>query len=126
MTRSHDAPEATIDIDREAPRAVTHAARDIETQQVKEEECVDASADQAYAARVKDASKPVRSQLEVVRTELVDWYNHGDQATLHFPIKLYNMMLSLNDQVLGQDAAPNKQHGEILSDLGSKVDGQLR
>ena len=87
---------------------------------------VDASADQAYAAHVKDASKPVRSQLEVVRTELVDWYNHGDQATLHFPIKLYNMMLSLNDQVLGQDAEPNKQHGEILSDLGSKVDGQLQ
>lgn len=87
---------------------------------------VDQSGDQSYASRVKDASKPVRQQLEVVRTELVDWYNHDDQATLHFPIKLYNMMLSLNSQVLGQDAAPNKQHGEILSELGGKIDVQLQ
>ena len=61
-----------------------------------------------------------------VRTELVDWFNHDDQATLHFPIKLYNMMLSLNSQVLGQDAAPTKQHGEILNELGGKVDVQLQ
>ncbi len=87
---------------------------------------VQQSADQAYAQRVKDAAKPVREQLEVVRTELVDWYNHDDQATLHFPIKLYNMMLSLNSQVLGQDAAPTKQHGEILNELGGKVDVQLQ
>ena len=87
---------------------------------------VDQSAEQAYAQRMKDASKPVREQLEVVRTELVDWYNHDDQATLHFPIKLYNMMLSLNDQVIGQVAAPNKQHGEILAELGGKVDVQLQ
>jgi len=87
---------------------------------------VQQAADQAYAARVKEASKPVRDQLEVVRTELVDWYNHDDQATLHFPIKLYNMMLSLNSQVLGQDAAPTKQHGEILEELGGKVDVQLQ
>ncbi|HEX4933593.1 MAG TPA: glycosyl hydrolase, partial [Gemmatimonadaceae bacterium] len=87
---------------------------------------VQQSSEQAYAQRVKDAAKPVREQLEVVRTELVDWYNHDDQATLHFPIKLYNMMLSLNSQVLGQEAAPNRQHGEILDDLGGKVDVQLQ
>lgn len=83
------------------------------------------SSEQAYAKQVKDAAKPVREHLEVVRTELVDWYNHDDQATLHFPIKLYNMMLSLNSQVLGQDAAPTSQHGEILKDLGGKIDVQL-
>ena len=87
---------------------------------------VQQSSEQTYAQRVKDAAKPVRDQLEVVRTELVDWYNHDDQATLHFPIKLYNMMLSLNSQVLGQDAAPTKQHSEILDDLGGKVDVQLQ
>ena len=75
---------------------------------------------------MKAAATPVRQQLEVVRTELVDWYNHDDQATLHFPIKLYNMMLSLNSQVLGQDAAPTKQHGDILTELGGKVDVQLQ
>ena len=87
---------------------------------------VEESATQAYAQRVKDASKPVRQQLEVVRTELVDWYNHDDQASLHFPIKLYNMMLSLNEQVTGQIAAPTEQHGAILQDLGGKVDVQLQ
>jgi hypothetical protein len=84
------------------------------------------SSEHEHAKRVKDAAAPVREQLEVVRTELVDWYNHDDQSTLHFPIKLYNMMLSLNSQVIGQEAAPTKQHGEILADLGGKVDVQLQ
>ncbi|MEO7997863.1 MAG: hypothetical protein ABI852_10485, partial [Gemmatimonadaceae bacterium] len=84
------------------------------------------SSEQAFAKQVKEAAKPVREALEVVRTELVDWYNHDDQATLHFPIKLYNMMLSLNSQVLGQDAAPNKQHGDVLDELGGKIDVQLQ
>ena len=84
------------------------------------------SADQEYAKRVKDAATPVRERLEVVRTELADWFNHDDQMTLHFPIKLYNMMLSLNSQVLGQEAAPNQQHGEILRELGGKIDVQLQ
>jgi len=83
------------------------------------------SADQEYAKRVKDAATPVRERLEVVRTELADWFNHDDQMTLHFPIKLYNMMLSLNSQVLGQDAAPTQQHGEILRELAGKIDVQL-
>jgi len=87
---------------------------------------VDQSSEQEYAKRVKDAAMPVRERLEVVRTELVDWYNHDDQATLHFPIKLYNMMLTLNSQVLGQEAAPTKQHGEILDDLGGTIDVQLQ
>lgn len=87
---------------------------------------VDQSSEQEYAKRVKEAATPVRQALEVVRTELVDWFNHDDQATLHFPIKLYNMMLTLNAQVLGQEAAPTKQHGEILDDLGGKVDVQLQ
>jgi len=84
------------------------------------------STEQEYAKRVKDAATPVRERLEVVRTELVDWFNHDDQATLHFPIKLYNMMLTLNAQVLGQEAAPTAQHGAILDDLGGKIDVQLQ
>ncbi|MEO7965438.1 MAG: hypothetical protein ABIT38_16130, partial [Gemmatimonadaceae bacterium] len=87
---------------------------------------VEQSSEQVYAKRVKDAAKPVREQLEVVRTELVDWYNHDDQATLHFPIKLYNMMLTLNSQVQGQEAAPTKQHTDITNDLGGRVDIQLQ
>jgi photosystem II stability/assembly factor-like uncharacterized protein len=86
---------------------------------------IEQSSEQDYAKRVKDAAKPVRERLEVVRTELVDWFNHDDQATLHFPIKLYNMMLTLNSQVLGQEAAPTQQHGAIVNDLGGKIDVQL-
>ena len=87
---------------------------------------VDQSSELEFAKRVKDAATPVREHLEIVRTELVDWFNHDDQATLHFPIKLYNMMLSLNSQVLGQETKPTKQHGEILDDLGGKIDVQLQ
>ena len=34
--------------------------------------------------------------------------------------------MSLNSQVLGQETKPTKQHGEILDDLGGKVDVQLQ
>ena len=84
------------------------------------------TSDQAFAKRLKDATTPVRAKLEGVRSELVDWYNHADQSTLHFPIRLYNMMLSLGSQVQSADAAPTKQHGEIFNDLSAKVDVQLR
>jgi hypothetical protein len=82
--------------------------------------------DQGFTGSLKSATKPVRDKLEVVRTELVDWYNHVDQSTLHFPIRLYNMLLTLADQVQSADAAPTKQHGEIFIDLGAKVDAQVR
>ena len=81
--------------------------------------------DQAYATALKAATKPVREKLERVRTELVDWYNHADQATLHFPVKLYNIMLTISDQVQSADAAPTKQHGEMFADFGGRVDVQV-
>jgi hypothetical protein len=53
-------------------------------------------------------------------------YTKADQATLNYPIKLYQMFLSLNGQVLEGTAPPTKQHGEITSDLGGKLDVQLK
>ena len=106
--------------------AISEAFNRIEELQAQIDTRVNQTSDQSYAARLKEASTPVRANLEKVRGELVDWYNHVDQSTLHFPIRLYNMMLTLASQVQSADAAPTKQHGEIFSDLGAKVDVQLR
>jgi hypothetical protein len=105
---------------------ISDAFNRIEELQEQIDKRVDQTKDQSYASSLKNATKPVREKLEVVRTELVDWYNHVDQSTLHFPIRLYNMMLTLADQVQSADAAPTKQHGEIFIDLSGKVDVQIR
>jgi flagellar hook-basal body complex protein FliE len=105
---------------------ISDAFNRIEELQEQIDKRVEQTKDQSYASSLKNATKPVREKLEVVRTELVDWYNHVDQSTLHFPIRLYNMMLTLADQVQSADAAPTKQHGEIFIDLGGKVDVQIR
>jgi photosystem II stability/assembly factor-like uncharacterized protein len=105
---------------------ISEAFNRIEELQEQIDKRVEQTKDQSYATSLTTATKPVRDKLEVVRSELVDWYNHADQSTLHFPIRLYNMMLSLADQVQSADAAPTKQHGEIFTDLGGKVDAQVR
>ena len=105
---------------------ISDAFNRIEDLQAQIDTRVSQTKDQSIATRVKSATKPVRDQLEIVRTELVDWYNHADQSTLHFPIKLYNMLLTLNRQVQSADAAPTRQHGEIFTELGGKVDRQIR
>ena len=81
---------------------------------------------QAYAKEVRDASSALRKKLEAVRAEIYEVYTKADQATLNYPIKLYQMFLSLNGQVLEGTNPPTKQHGEITSDLGGKLDVQLR
>ena len=106
--------------------AISEAFNRIEELQAQIDNRVTQTSDQSFAKRLKDATTPVRAKLEVVRGELVDWYNHADQSTLHFPIRLYNMMLSLASQVQSADAAPTKQHGEIFNDLSAKVEAQLR
>ena len=105
---------------------ISEAFNRIEDLQAQIDTRVGQTKDQSYAKSLTTATKPVRDKLEVVRTELVDWYNHADQSTLHFPIRLYNMMLTLADQVQSADAAPTKQHGEIFTELGGKVDVQIR
>jgi len=81
---------------------------------------------QAYAAEVRAASTALRRKLEAVRAEIYEVYTKADQATLNYPIKLYQMFISLNSQVLEGTNPPTKQHGEITSDLGGKLDVQLR
>jgi photosystem II stability/assembly factor-like uncharacterized protein len=81
---------------------------------------------QAYAKEVREASAALRGKLEAVRAEIYEVYTKADQATLNYPIKLYQMFISLNGQVLEGTAPPTKQHGEITNDLGGKLDVQLK
>jgi hypothetical protein len=79
-----------------------------------------------YASRVESAGKPLRTKLEAIRAELVEVHSHADEITLHYPVKLYNMMLTLNGQLLTGDAAPTASQMETLKDLSGKVDAQLQ
>ncbi|MDB4874782.1 MAG: repeat-containing glycosyl hydrolase [Gemmatimonadetes bacterium] len=84
---------------------------------------------QAYAKRVTDAAKPLRTRLEAIRDSLVEIHSHADQITLHYPVRYYNMLLSLAGMVQSADAAPTAQEGAIYRDIAPKVDqniGRLR
>jgi photosystem II stability/assembly factor-like uncharacterized protein len=93
------------------------AQLDARTQQTKE---------QPYAKQVADAAKAARAKLEVVRAELFEISCHTDQCTLDQPVKLYNWFITLNAQVQTGAYAPTQQHGEIFTDLSTKLDAQLR
>lgn len=80
---------------------------------------------EAYEKRVADAAKGVREKLEKVRDELYEIGCHVDQCTLDQPIRLYNMLLTLNATIQSGDYAPTRQHGEVFNDLSSKVGVQL-
>ena len=72
-----------------------------------------------------DAVKPIHDKLEVVRDSLVEIHSHADEITLHFPIRYYNMLLSLASMVQSADAAPTEQEGAIYRDVAPKVDAQI-
>ena len=80
---------------------------------------------QAYEKRVRDAVKPVHDKLEAVRDSLVEIHSHADEITLHYPIRYYNMLLSLAGMVQSADAAPTEQEGAIYRDIAPKVDAQI-
>jgi hypothetical protein len=80
---------------------------------------------QAYAKRVADAVKPIHERLEAVRDSLVEIHSHADEITLHYPIRYYNMLLSLAGMVQSADAGPTAQEGAIYRDIAPKVDAQI-
>jgi len=80
---------------------------------------------QTYAKRVADAVKPIRDRLEAVRDSLVEIHSHADEITLHYPIRYYNMLLSLAGMVQSADAGPTAQEGAIYRDIAPKVDQHL-
>jgi photosystem II stability/assembly factor-like uncharacterized protein len=80
---------------------------------------------QAYAKRISDAAKPLHDRLEAIRDSLVEIHSHADQITLHYPVRYYNMLLSLAGMVQSADAAPTAQEGAIYRDIAPRVDRQL-
>ena len=105
---------------------VADGAQRIEDIQSQLDQRVSQSKDQSYAKRVSDAIKPLRDKFEAIRTELYEVSCHVDQCSLDQPMKLYNMLITLNAQVQTGDYAPTKQHGEMVTDFSSKVADQLR
>jgi len=80
---------------------------------------------QAYAKRVADAAKPMKAKLDAIRDSLVEIHSHADQITLHYPVRYYNMLLSLAGMVQSADAAPTDQEGGIYREIAPKVDQQV-
>jgi methyl-accepting chemotaxis protein len=80
---------------------------------------------QPYAKQAGDAARALRTRLETVRDSLTDVHSHADQITLHYPVRYYNMLLSLADMVQSAEGEPPKQQFEVYQDLASKVDAQL-
>ena len=105
---------------------VSDGALRIEDMQVQLDQRVSQSKDQAYAKRVSDAAKPLREKLETIRAELYEVGCHVDQCSLDQPMKLYNMLITMNMQVQTGDYAPTRQHGEMFTDFSAKVAEQLR
>ncbi len=106
--------------------SITETVQRIQDLQRQLDERARQATSQAYAEDVRDASSALRKKLEAVRAEIYEVYTKADQATLNYPIKLYQMFISLNSQVLEGTNPPTKQHGEITSDLGGKLDVQLK
>ena len=80
---------------------------------------------QAYAKHIADAVQPVKTKLEAIRDSLVEIHSHADQITLHYPVRYYNMLLSLAGMVQSADAAPTAQEGGIYREIAPKVDVQI-
>jgi photosystem II stability/assembly factor-like uncharacterized protein len=105
---------------------VVDGATRIEDIQAQLDQRVTQSKGQAYASRVTDAAKPLRAKLEAIRSELYEVGCHADQCSLDQPMKLYNMLLTMNGQVQTGDYGPTKQHGEMFADFSGKVGDQLK
>jgi hypothetical protein len=82
--------------------------------------------DQPYAKQVADAAKAARVKLEAVRGELYETACHVDQCTLDQPVRLYNWFITLNSQLQTGSYAPTQQHGEVFTNLSTKLDVQLK
>jgi photosystem II stability/assembly factor-like uncharacterized protein len=102
------------------------ASKHIERMQGELDARIKQTKDQPYAARVKAAGTPLRAKMEAIRDALIEVHSHADEITLHYPVRLYNMMLTLNGQLLTGDAAPTESQIEQLKDLSGKVDTQLQ
>src|SRR5205807_7936938 len=76
-------------------------------------------------ARIKSQADSVKRSLEAVRSRLSEPHAHADESTLHWPIQIYNQLLSLNAMVQSADAAPTRQEREVFAELSGRLDREL-
>jgi len=105
---------------------VSDAVGRIEDLQAQLDQRVTQAKEQPYAKRVSEASKALRAKLEVARAELYEVGCHVDQCSLDQPMKLYNMLITVNGQVQTGDYPPTKQHEEMFADFSARIGEQLR
>ena len=105
---------------------VANGAERVEDLQSQLDKRVSQAKGQGYEQRVTDAAKALRTKLEAVRAELYEVGCHADQCSLDQPVKLYNMLITMNSQVQTGDYGPTKQHEEMFAEFSGKVGEQLR
>jgi photosystem II stability/assembly factor-like uncharacterized protein len=77
------------------------------------------------AARIKSQADSLKTKLEAVRGRLAEPHAHADESTLHWPIQIYNQLLSLNLMVQSADAAPTRQEQQVFQELTARLDKEL-
>ncbi len=77
------------------------------------------------AGRIKSQADSLKTKLEALRGRLSEPHAHADESTLHWPIQIYNQLLSLNAMVQSADAAPTKQERDVFAELSSRLDREL-
>ncbi len=101
--------------------ALTESVTRIEDAQAQIDQRTAQSGDQPFAKKVSEAAKPLRGKFEGLRGELYEVGCHVDECTLDMPIRIYNMLLSINAQIQQGDYGPTKQHGEVSDELAAKL-----
>ncbi len=81
---------------------------------------------QPYAAQVKTAATALRGKFEAVRAAAYEVNTKAEQATLNYPIRLYQKLVTLNAQVSEGTNPPTRAHTAVLTELSEKVNAQLR
>lgn len=113
-----------LDVQKKTNELSDAVQRIIDIEHAMDERVTDTKS-QPYASKISDAVKPIRKKLETIRDSLVEIHSHADQITLHYPVRYYNMLLSLAGMVQSADAGPTQQEGGIYREIAPKVDQQI-
>jgi hypothetical protein len=81
---------------------------------------------QSYASRVEQPAKALKPKLDSVRNALAEVEMHAYEISLHYPVRIYNQLLTLNAMTQSADAAPTQAELDSYKDLAAQVDRQLR
>ncbi|HEX6533252.1 MAG TPA: glycosyl hydrolase, partial [Gemmatimonadaceae bacterium] len=119
---------ALLALSRQVVGAIDSTARAVERIEALQKQLrasTEATKGQPYASRVKVAADSVIGKLETIRQALAEVHSHADEITLHYPVVIYNKLLSLNLMVQSADAPPTSTERAVYRELQRALDGQL-